>query len=83
MRLPVSILLFLTMHGSAHAHWGHLGEVGGHAHWIALGAGVTAAALAAWLGKQKIKADAEDGAEAGEEGDAEAVDEPSSKPVEA
>ena len=32
---------------SAHAHWGHLGELAGHGHWIA--AGLAAAAAVAGL----------------------------------
>lgn len=41
--------------GSAHAHVGHVGELAGHAHWIALAAGVIAAAAAAAITKQQIK----------------------------
>ena len=32
---------------SAQAHWGHLGELAGHGHWIA--AGLAAAVAVAWL----------------------------------
>jgi hypothetical protein len=62
------ILLSLPM--NAFAHWGHLGEVAGHGHWVALGAGVAAAAIAAWLGKEKLKANVE-GEEAPEDGEGE------------
>ena len=33
--------------GLAHAHAGHVGELAGHSHWIAMGALAAAAALAA------------------------------------
>lgn len=39
----------LVMPTPAFAHWGHVGELAGHGHWIAIGAAATAAALAAWL----------------------------------
>ncbi|MEN0088584.1 MAG: DUF6732 family protein [Pseudomonadota bacterium] len=35
----------------AWAHVGHLGEVAGHGHWIALGAGTAAIAIGAALAK--------------------------------
>jgi hypothetical protein len=35
----------------ARAHPGHLGELAGHGHWIALAAGVIAALLAATLAR--------------------------------
>ncbi|MEL6735030.1 MAG: DUF6732 family protein [Pseudomonadota bacterium] len=48
----------------AYAHWGHVGEVAGHGHWIAIGAGIGAAALAAWLARgRKSKDDAQDSAD--------------------
>ena len=34
---------------SAQAHWGHLGELAGHGHWIAAGLAAAAAAAVAWL----------------------------------
>ena len=58
MRAYLVITLFLAGSGQAHAHLGHVGEVAGHSHWVAVGAAVTAAAIAAWLGKRKL--DAED-----------------------
>ncbi|MEM7289162.1 MAG: DUF6732 family protein, partial [Pseudomonadota bacterium] len=33
----------------AYAHFGHLGEIAGHAHWLGLGAGLAAGAIAAAL----------------------------------
>ena len=33
----------------AAAHWGHLADLGGHAHWAGLALGAVAAALAAGL----------------------------------
>ena len=33
----------------AAAHWGHLADLGGHAHWAGLALGAAAAALAAGL----------------------------------
>ncbi len=51
-----ALFLFLSAIPSlAHAHLGHLGDVAGHSHWIALGAGVVATALAVWLGKDRLK----------------------------
>lgn len=35
--------------GPAAAHWGHLADLGGHAHWAGLALGAAAAALAAGL----------------------------------
>lgn len=45
-------LIFTT---NANAHWGHLGEVAGHAHWLGLGAVVVAAGLAGLVGKLSDK----------------------------
>lgn len=74
MRAVLSLMILLSLPANAFAHWGHLGEVAGHGHWIALGAGVAAAVIAAWLGKEKLKGDAE-GEEAPEddEGETEAA----------
>lgn len=48
----------------AYAHWGHVGEVAGHGHWIAIGAGMGAAALAAWLARgRKSKEDVQETAD--------------------
>jgi hypothetical protein len=59
MRSFLSLLILFLLPATAHAHLGHLGEVAGHSHVIALGAGLVAAALAAWIGKEKLKAEAE------------------------
>ena len=37
----------------AFAHWGHVGELAGHGHAIAIGAAAAAAALAAWIAAQR------------------------------
>ena len=58
MRAFLSLILLSGGVGQAHAHLGHVGELAGHSHWVAVGAAVTAAAIAAWLGKRKL--DAED-----------------------
>ena len=42
---------------SAHAHWGHLGELAGHGHWIA--AGLAAAAAVAGLAITRPRKDCE------------------------
>ena len=34
---------------SAQAHWGHIGELAGHGHWIAAGLAAAAAVAVAWL----------------------------------
>ncbi len=36
-----------------YAHWGHVGELAGHGHWVAVGAVVVAGILAGVLGKPK------------------------------
>ena len=54
MKLLTFCSLFsLIVTNSALAHFGHLGELAGHAHWIGLGATVIAGALAASLAKGK------------------------------
>ena len=71
MRAYLVITLLLAGSSQAHAHLGHVGELAGHSHWIAIGAAATAAAIAAWLGKRKLdgeEAEAEQVVE--EEGDA-------------
>lgn len=58
-------ILFAMLATPAFAHVGHVGEVAGHGHWIAVGA-LGAAALAAWLAaksrgkKAQSKPDAEE-----------------------
>ena len=55
-RIPASIkaaMMVIAPHvlvaGPAAAHWGHLADLGGHAHWAGLALGAAAAALAAGL----------------------------------
>ncbi|MDJ0612275.1 MAG: hypothetical protein QNJ29_01260 [Rhizobiaceae bacterium] len=50
-----AVLCLLSLSVPAFAHAGHIGELAGHAHWLAVGAAVAAAALAAALAKQKGK----------------------------
>lgn len=66
MRVLFMFGILLAYPGLAFAHIGHLGEVAGHSHWIALGAGLAAAAIAALLGKktQETEASSEDDTEA-------------------
>ena len=61
MRLIFSTFFLVTTAVPAHAHMGHVGELAGHAHWIALGAAAAAAALAAVL--TLVDRDEEDDAE--------------------
>ena len=67
MRAYLVITLFLAGSGQAHAHLGHVGEVAGHSHWVAVGAAVTAAVIAAWLGKRKLDAEETEAEQAMEE----------------
>jgi len=48
----LTTLLFLAASGPAFAHIGHIGEVAGHGHWIALG-GIAIAGAIALLGARK------------------------------
>ncbi len=43
--------------GPAVAHPGHLGELAGHSHWIALGLGALAGSIALWAGLKGCKSD--------------------------
>ena len=56
--LPV---MLSALSSSALAHWGHVGELAGHGHWIALGAAAAAAALAVWLHNQENEEEGETG----------------------
>ncbi len=69
MRLLISFFLIILLSSTAaRAHLGHMGELAGHSHWIALGAGVVAAALAAVLGKRRLQeTDKQDNSETEEE----------------
>lgn len=51
MRILFFALLTLPM--PAFAHIGHIGEVAGHGHWIALGGIAIAGAIALWGGRKK------------------------------
>jgi len=70
MRICLALTLTLTA-GPALAHIGHLGEVAGHGHWIALG-GIAIAGAIALLGNRKkpnedkAESDAPDPEEEGE-----------------
>lgn len=71
--IGATALIFLPNH--AFAHVGHIGEVAGHGHLIAIGATVAAAALAALVARGAKKRHEEDKSE---EADVEA-DEPSTE----
>lgn len=70
MRIILTALVLLP--APASAHLGHIGEVAGHGHWIALG-GIAIAGAIALLGARKKDRDSE--AKADPEGDAEFDDE--------
>ena len=60
--VPVAVStigLMLIGGGPAAAHWGHLADLSGHAHWAGLALGAVAAALAAGLAMGD-RADSED-----------------------
>lgn len=62
MRVLLFSLPLMFVATGAHAHWGHVGELAGHAHWVGLAAGACAVTVAALLAKQKKEAEAkEDG----------------------
>jgi hypothetical protein len=67
LRLFLPLFFIFISTTSAHAHLGHLGELAGHSHWIALGAGVAAAAIAAALGKRKLDEEKEENVEEADE----------------
>lgn len=46
------LLLIAVMPTNAFAHLGHVGELAGHGHWIAIGAGIAIAGLGALLGNK-------------------------------
>ncbi|MEL6957835.1 MAG: DUF6732 family protein [Pseudomonadota bacterium] len=58
MRITLTFTLALGA-TPAFAHIGHLAEVGGHGHWIALGGIAIAGAIALWGGRKKAEDDAE------------------------
>ncbi len=55
MRLTLTALALLPT--PALAHIGHIGELGGHDHWIALGGIAIAAGIALWGARKGKKAD--------------------------
>lgn len=57
----------------AHAHWGHVGDLAGHAHWLGVGAAVAAGAIAIAVAKGRRKQDPKPG-EADEARDEEVSD---------
>ncbi|WP_075998140.1 DUF6732 family protein [Salaquimonas pukyongi] len=67
MRAVFFLILTIGWVGQAHAHLGHVGELAGHSHWVAVGAAVGAAAIAAWLGKRKLDAEEAEAEQAAEE----------------
>ena len=69
MRIPLAILMILSA-GPVLAHIGHLGEVAGHGHWIALGGIAIASAIALLGGRKKADKDTEAAAEDHEEEEA-------------
>ncbi|MEM7463674.1 MAG: DUF6732 family protein [Pseudomonadota bacterium] len=52
----------ISMHGTAHAHLGHLGEVAGHSHWIGIGAVAAAAAIGVLVARPRKDKPAEEAA---------------------
>lgn len=52
MRIISYFLLLIALPTNAIAHWGHVGELAGHGHWVVVGTGIIAAVLAALLGKK-------------------------------
>lgn len=70
MRVTLTILTLLYP-GMALAHIGHIGELAGHGHWIALGALGLAAGVAAIAKGKRKDPEAEDETEEASETDAE------------
>lgn len=60
MRAFMCFPFLILLPSSAFAHWGHVGEFAGHGHWVAVGAGMVGAALAAFLGKKSSDEVSED-----------------------
>lgn len=53
MKIRSTAIVILFSATPAAAHFGHLGDLAGHGHWIALGAAVAAGAIAAALVKRR------------------------------
>jgi len=63
-----SVSVYMVLISPSHAHFGHLGDLAGHSHWIGLGAVVVAGALAGLVGKLSDNKDTDEiGAEAEDE----------------
>lgn len=58
MRAILFSLFVIAVPANAFAHLGHVGELAGHGHWIAIGAGIAIAGLGALLGKKTKDEDA-------------------------
>ncbi|MBL1404813.1 MAG: hypothetical protein COC00_002425 [Rhizobiales bacterium] len=56
--LSIFSLVVFALPYNAFAHLGHVGELAGHGHWIAIGAGIAIAGLGALLGKKSKDEDA-------------------------
>jgi len=56
-RTSLFLLATLLAPSVAQAHFGHIGEMGGHSHWLGYGALVVAAAAIALLPKKKRETD--------------------------
>jgi hypothetical protein len=73
LRATLLSLFVVVAHVSgASAHVGHLGDVAGHAHWIALGAGALAAALGVAVAKAQDSVKPEAGVQPDDADDADA-----------
>jgi len=59
MKLTLTLIALLASTATANAHIGHLGEVAGHGHWLALGALGIAIGLAGWTALNGKKDDDE------------------------
>ncbi|MEM9331711.1 MAG: DUF6732 family protein [Pseudomonadota bacterium] len=71
--LVLTIAFAISLVSAAHAHWGHLGDIAGHSHWIGVGAVVVAGALAGVIGLLKDKEDDEEADHPEEVSDGEAA----------
>lgn len=57
------LFVFAVTVEPARAHFGHLGELAGHGHWVAAGVLVAGGLAAAWLAGLKDRDEEEDVAE--------------------